>query len=89
MANKRWNSPFSYKLTSDSTGVLLSELGKLLFKSNILHITSYFIMDIVYYSYILLKIQCNLLILHIKLLNRSNLIIITLYSRRQKKVYVA
>ena len=41
-----------------------SELGKLLFKSNILHITSYFIMDIVYYSYILRKIQCNLLILH-------------------------
>ena len=56
----------------------ISELGKLLFKSNILHITSYFIMDVVYYSYILLKIQCNLLILHIKLLNKSNLIIITL-----------
>ena len=55
-----------------------AELGKLLFKSNILHITSYFIMDVVYYSYILLKIQCNLLILHIKLLNKSNLIIITL-----------
>ena len=52
-----------------------AELGKLLFKSNILHITSYFIMDVVYYSYLLLKIQCNLLILHIKLLNKSNLIL--------------
>ena len=39
--------------------------------ANILHITSYFIMDVVYYSYILLKIQCNLLILHIKLLNKT------------------
>ena len=34
-------------------------------------------MDVVYYSYIILKIQCNLLILHIKLLNKSNLTIIT------------
>ena len=49
---------------------LLTELGKLLYKSNILHITSYFLKNVIYYSYILLKIKCNLILLHIKLLNK-------------------
>ena len=45
-----------------------TELGKLLHESNILHITYYFYISIIYYSYILLRIKGNLIILHIKLL---------------------
>jgi len=40
--------------TSNYRPVSLTELGKLLYKSNILHITSYFYKKVIYYSYILL-----------------------------------
>ena len=38
-------------------------LGKLLYESNILHITSYFYKEVTYYSYILLNQKSNLVIL--------------------------
>ena len=53
---------------------MYTELGKLLHKSNILHITSYFLENVIYYSYILLKMQSNLIILQLrKLLYENNL----------------
>ena len=36
-----------------------SELGKLLYESNVLHITSYFYKEVIYYSYILLYQKSN------------------------------
>ena len=39
------------------------ELGKLLYESNILHITSYFYQEVIYYSYILLYQKSNFVIL--------------------------
>ena len=38
-------------------------LGKLLYESNILHITSYFYQQVIYYSYILLHQKSNFIIL--------------------------
>ena len=38
-------------------------IGKLLYKSNILHITSYFYQEVIYYSYILLHQKSNFVIL--------------------------
>ena len=43
--------------------VMYAVLGKLLSKSNILHITSYFNKEVIYYSYILLNQKSNLVIL--------------------------
>ena len=40
-----------------------AELGKLLYESNILHITSYFYQEVIYYSYILLHQKSNFVIL--------------------------
>ena len=40
-----------------------SVLGKLLCESNILHITSYFYKELIYYSYILLNQKSNFVIL--------------------------
>ena len=40
-----------------------SELGKLLYESNILHITSYFYKEVIYYSYILLYQKSKYVIL--------------------------
>ena len=34
-------------------------LGKLLYESNVLHITSYFYKEVIYYSYILLNQKSN------------------------------
>ena len=48
------------KIKLQLSGTIGPELGKLLCKSNILHITSYFLTDVIYYSYILCKMQCNL-----------------------------
>ena len=42
-------------------------LGKLLYKSNILHITSYFCKEVIYYSYILLYHKSNSIILLVTL----------------------
>ena len=42
---------------------VLPELGKLLYQSNILHITSYFYQEVIYYSYILLHQKSNFVIL--------------------------
>ena len=42
--------------------VVSSELGKLLYESNILHITSYFYEEVIYYSYILLYQKSNSII---------------------------
>ena len=39
------------------------ELGKLLYESNILHITSYFYKEVIYYSYVLLYQKSNFVIL--------------------------
>ena len=61
---------------ASKTWELRHSVGKLLFTSNKLHITSYFLLHLIYYSYILLKIQCNLMILHITLVTFSNLIIL-------------
>ena len=41
----------------------VTELGKLLYESNILHITSYFYQEVIYYSYILLHQKSNFVIL--------------------------
>ena len=38
-------------------------LGKLLYESNILHITHYFYKEVIYYSYILLNQKSNFVIL--------------------------
>ena len=54
-----YSKPCFYKLIILS----LAELGKLLCKSNILHITSYFNKEVIYYSYILLNQKSNLVIL--------------------------
>ena len=43
--------------------LLHTELGKLLYESNILHITSYFYQEVIYYSYILLHQKSNFVIL--------------------------
>ena len=40
-----------------------AELGKLLYESNILHITSYFYQEVIYYNYILLHQKSNFVIL--------------------------
>ena len=40
-----------------------TELGKLLYESNILHITSYFYEEVIYYSYILIYQKSNSVIL--------------------------
>ena len=37
-------------------------MGKLLYESNILHITSYFYQEVIYYSYILLHQKSNFVI---------------------------
>ena len=66
-----------------------AELGKLLYKSNILHITSYFLKNVIYYSYILLKIKCNLIILHIKLLTESNLQYILSYYYESNNIILS
>ena len=68
--NTKDKSDIPEYLQYQDRGYIYSEMGKLHGKSNIilLHITSYFFTDVIYYSYILLKIQCNLTILHIKLL---------------------
>ena len=42
---------------------LCAELGKLLYESNILHITSYCYEEVIYYSYILLYQKSNSVIL--------------------------
>ena len=42
---------------------LCAELGKLLYESNILHITSYCYEEVIYYSYILLYQKSNSIIL--------------------------
>ena len=42
---------------------MYAELGKLLNESNILHITSYFYQEVIYYSYILLHQKSNFVIL--------------------------
>ena len=42
---------------------VLTELGKLLYESNILHITGYFYQEVIYYSYILLHQKSNFIIL--------------------------
>ena len=39
----------------------------------LLHITSYFLNNVIHCSYILLKLKCNLIILHNMLLNERNL----------------
>ena len=43
--------------------MILAELGKLLYESNILHITSYFYKEVIYYSYILLYQKSKFVIL--------------------------
>ena len=40
-----------------------ASVGKLLYESNILHITSYFYKEVIYYSYILLNQKSNFVIL--------------------------
>ena len=40
-----------------------TELGKLLYESNILHITSYFYKEVIYYSYILVNQKSNFVVL--------------------------
>ena len=42
--------------------MLAAELGKLLYESNILHITNYFYEEVIYYSYILLYQKSNSII---------------------------
>ena len=49
---------------------LWSVLGKLLYESNILHITSYFNKEVTYYSYILLNQKSNLVIILLLLLSK-------------------
>ena len=38
-----------------SSLLIIAELGKLLYESNVLHITSYFYEEVIYYSYMLPK----------------------------------
>ena len=45
------------------TNKLYAVLGKLLYESNILHITRYFYKEVIYYSYILLNQKSNFVIL--------------------------
>ena len=64
-----------------------AELGKLLYESNILHITSYFYEEVIYYSYILLyqKSNSGILLLLSKVIILCNLV--TSY-RVTLKVYI-
>ena len=55
--------PLTYTLYCSYNLYLCTELGKLLYKSNILHITSYFYQEVIYYSYILLHQRSNFVIL--------------------------
>ena len=55
-----WNKQ---KLKNTHVWHTQSELGKLLYGSNILHITSYFYEEVIYYSYILLYPKSNSVIL--------------------------
>ena len=51
------------KLCFKSKCVCHAELGKLCYESNILHITSYFYKEVIYYSYILLYQKSKFVIL--------------------------
>ena len=59
------SAQFDYSVLSIAhTGTYTyTEFGKLLYESNILHITSYFYQEVIYYSYILLYQKSNFVIL--------------------------
>ena len=61
LANLSTNHTASFRVQNRTT--VQAELGKLLYESNILHITGYFYQEVIYYSYILLHQKSNFIIL--------------------------